>query len=266
MEGCIANILKYLLFGSNLLIFIAGCAILGTGIFALFDSSSLITLVDESGISGDVSAYRFVSAVYIFIAIAVFVCILAFFGCCGAIKENKCMLSTYFVLILLMFIMVIVGVIMGLTASLTALEGTLEKTMKNFKEDPSNINISGKDKIVTDAWNQIQTSFKCCGTNITGIGAESNSWEKFDPQVYNSSTKFKVPKSCCAHIEKDQIDNCRKNPTSEPNWEVTGCVVKLQNKFYGNQQEAGIAGSVILGLMIINMLASFAMCTKVDGK
>merc|ERR1719431_987815 len=154
--GCIATILKYLLFGSNLLIFIVGCIILGTGIFALFDSSSLITLVDESGISGDVSAYRFFSAGYILIAIAVFVCILAFFGCCGAIKENKCMLSTYFVLILLMFIMVIVGVIMGLTASLTALEGTLEKTMKNFKDDPSNINISGKDKIVTDAWNQIQ--------------------------------------------------------------------------------------------------------------
>ena len=135
---------------------IVGCVVLGAGIFALIDSSSLIALVEQSSEEVDIQA--FVSAVYIFIAIAIFVIILAFFGCCGAIKENKCMLSTYFVLILLMFIMIIVGVIMGYTATLHAVEGALEKTMKNFKDDASDPHMTVKERTVTDAWNQLQSS------------------------------------------------------------------------------------------------------------
>jgi len=36
--------------------------------------------------------------------VAVIVALIAFFGCCGAIKENKCMLITYFVIMLAIFI------------------------------------------------------------------------------------------------------------------------------------------------------------------
>ena len=51
---------------------------------------------------------------------------------------------------------------MGYSASMQSVEKALEKTMKDFKDDP---NVSGKEKIVTDLWNQIQTSvstFKSC--------------------------------------------------------------------------------------------------------
>ena len=84
---------------------------------------------------------------------------------------------------------------------------------------------------------------------MTGTGAENNSWEEFDPKVYNSSSTFKVPKSCCEQFETNKIDECRKDPTAQ-DFKVTGCVMKLKTKFYENRNNCTIAGSTILGLMV----------------
>jgi len=79
MDGCLANLLKYLLFGSNFVIFVIGCVVLGLGIYALVDGASLVNLVDESGVGDDINITAFTSAAYIFIVVAVFVVILTFF-------------------------------------------------------------------------------------------------------------------------------------------------------------------------------------------
>ena len=47
---------------------------------------------------------------------------------------------------------------MGYTATLHAVEGALEKTMKNFKDDASDPHMTVKERTVTDAWNQLQSS------------------------------------------------------------------------------------------------------------
>jgi len=46
----------------------------------------------------------YTSVVYAFLVIAGIFVIVAFFGCCGAWKENKCMLGTYFLLITILLI------------------------------------------------------------------------------------------------------------------------------------------------------------------
>ena len=77
----------------------------------------------------DISLYT--SAAYIIIVVAAIVSIVAFFGCFGAVKvskreyfaisfvdccqESKCMLGTYFVLILATFIVMVVGAVLGYT-------------------------------------------------------------------------------------------------------------------------------------------------------
>lgn len=47
-----------------------------------------------------VSITVYSTAAIILIVVSVIVIIVTFFGCCGAIKENKCMLGTYFTIIL----------------------------------------------------------------------------------------------------------------------------------------------------------------------
>ena len=132
---------------------VIGCVVLGLGIYVLVDSASLVTLVDKSGVGDDINITAFTTAAYIFIVVAVFVVILAFFGCFGAIKENKCMLGTYFTLILVMFVVMIAGAVLGYSTSMDKLQGALEKTMPQFKDGTTN----HTQMAITKAWSEVQT-------------------------------------------------------------------------------------------------------------
>jgi len=129
-----ANIIKYMLFATNFLVFIMGCVVLGIGIFAIVNGAALMDLVDEanSAAGTDLSLSVFTSAAIILIVVSVFVVIVAFFGCCGAIKESKCMLGTYFTIILVMFIILIVGAVIGYQASFDEIGDQLDNTMKSL--------------------------------------------------------------------------------------------------------------------------------------
>merc|ERR1712141_823386 len=125
--------------------------------------------------------------------------ILTFFGCCGAIKESKCMLGTYFTLILVMFIVMIVGAVLGYSTSMNKLEDALFKTQPRYKNDiDSCTTCSDSDKAVTKAWDEVQESLKCCGTFLNGTDDNgANSW--IDSGAYPvtvSGSTFNVPESC----------------------------------------------------------------------
>jgi len=261
MDGCMANLLKYLLFGSNFVIFVIGCVVLGLGIYALVDGASLVSLVDQSGAGDDINITAFTSAAYIFIVVAVFVVILTFFGCCGAIKESKCMLGTYFTLILVMFVVMIAGAVLGYSTSMTTLQNALEKTMPlvgNKMDDIENANDTQKP--IVEAWNEVQTSLKCCGTKMnaaTGSGGYI-SWEKNGTYPLGD---IRVPKTCCAITTSDQETACQKEPFK---FNVTGCFDKLDQTFHDNKNTFLIAGIVTMVIMFLNMLFAFAMCTMAN--
>lgn len=260
MDGCMANLLKYLLFGSNFIIFVIGCVVLGLGIYALVDGASLVSLVDQSEVGDSIDITAFTSAAYIFIVVAVFVVILTFFGCCGAIKESKCMLGTYFVLILVMFIVMIAGAVLGYSTSMDKLEDALQKTMPYYSESPNAED--PKQVSVSEAWDEVQESLKCCGTYLnknSNATYSGNSWIDHSNGTYSATTEFKVPKSCCT--EFDKVDDCRKNPLS---FNATGCLDKLEDTFHDNKNTFLIAGIVIMVIMFLNMLFAFAMCTMAN--
>ena len=60
----------------------------------------------------------YTTTTYIFISLSAFVVIVAFFGCCGAWKESKCMLGTYFAFILVLFLMLITGGVLAYAGNL----------------------------------------------------------------------------------------------------------------------------------------------------
>ena len=52
------------------------------------------------------------------VVISAFVVLVSFFGCCGAWKESKCMLGTYFTFVLLLFILLLTGGILAYSGDL----------------------------------------------------------------------------------------------------------------------------------------------------
>ena len=75
---------------------LSGAALVAVGLYLIFGNEfdapiGFLQEVDSviSGLNGSLIMY----AAYAFIGIGVFVIIVGFCGCCGAIKENKCMLG-----------------------------------------------------------------------------------------------------------------------------------------------------------------------------
>jgi len=273
MDGFLANVIKYLLFATNFAVFVVGCAVLGIGIYALVDGADLVDIVESA--DADVSLKVFTSAAIILIVVSVFVVILTFFGCCGAIKESKCMLGTYFTLILAMFVVMIVGAVIGYSQSMDEVRGAVEKSMKKFKDDVDADGVSKEEKAITNAWNTLQGDFTCCGTFFNGTSDAGNSWTAIKDAPYPVTVDgktYKVPASCCNRFKDDSdnaVENCRMDPytfnSNLPEDEkLSGCFDKFEDLLTDNKDKILIVGVVIVVIMFLNMLFAFAMCTMAN--
>ncbi|KAJ7992669.1 hypothetical protein DPEC_G00281080, partial [Dallia pectoralis] len=88
--GCF-GFLKVMMFIFNGIIFLAGAAILGVGIWVKVDSSSIFGFLQSiNGAPSDLS--QILNVGYLLIAVGAVLLVLGFLGCCGAVKESRCML------------------------------------------------------------------------------------------------------------------------------------------------------------------------------
>uniref|UniRef100_A0AAZ3S8Q5 Tetraspanin-8-like n=1 Tax=Oncorhynchus tshawytscha TaxID=74940 RepID=A0AAZ3S8Q5_ONCTS len=119
--------IKYSLFLFNLLFWISGCIILGVSIYLKVSKNGNV-IMDEA-----------VPFVDLLIAVGVIIMVLGFLGCCGAIKENRCMLILFFIGLLLIFILLLIAGILGAVGekkSQVWVKETLEKLLPLKDQKP----------------------------------------------------------------------------------------------------------------------------------
>jgi len=276
-DGCLQKLVKYTLFFTNFLVFILGLVTLGFGIWVVVDDSSLKDLFDKAtdvldtnGVdtSGwDIGLYS--SAPYILIAVAVIVSLISFFGCCGAIKENKCMLITYFVILIAIFIAGIVGAVLTFQGKLDEkIKDPLKKSMEYYKEDSTD----PQDEAFNNIWNEVQKELKCCGID------NAKDWMIENPDNFGQPNGYRVPEGCC-EVQRNidspsdaDIQTCRKAGTdpegnkndSYKNYYFEGCYTVILNEIEEQQDKIYAAAITCVVVMFINMLSAFAMCTMAD--
>ncbi|XP_060936944.1 tetraspanin-9 [Limanda limanda] len=136
--------LKYLLFFFNLLFWLSGCIILGVSIYLkVSKDANKITNTAMPGID-------------LMIAIGVIIMLLGFLGCCGAIKENRCMLLLFFISLLLIFILLVAAGILGAVGESKVKDLVMVELEKltPLSKQPQNV----RDDVET-----LQRELKCCG-------------------------------------------------------------------------------------------------------
>ena len=93
---------------------------------------------------------------------------------------------------------------------------------------------------------------KCCGTTMNKTD-DYISWEKnitaTSATNFPTSDGYRVPKSCCARFESDQVTVCQKSPF-DTKFNVTGCFDKLDQTFQDNKSTFFIAGIVMMVIMV----------------
>ncbi|XP_006164470.1 tetraspanin-4 isoform X2 [Tupaia chinensis] len=154
---------------------LGGCGVLGVGIWLAATQGNFATLS---------SSFPSLSAANLLIVTGTFVMAIGFVGCIGAIKENKCLLLTFFVLLLLVFL---------LEATIAVLFFAYTDQIDRYaqRDLKKGLHLYGTQGNVglTNAWSIIQTDFRCCGV--------SNYTDWFE--VYNAT---RVPDSCCLEFSE----------------------------------------------------------------
>ncbi|XP_040886462.1 tetraspanin-9 [Toxotes jaculatrix] len=136
--------IKYLLFFFNLLFWLSGCIILGVSIYLkVSKDGNLITNESLPGID-------------LMIAIGVIIMVLGFLGCCGAIRENRCMLLLFFITLLLIFILLLAAGILGAVGE-TKVKDWVKQRLEKLTP------LSNQPQNVRDDLEKLQRELKCCG-------------------------------------------------------------------------------------------------------
>ena len=149
---CLSKTLKCMVFLFNLLFFFLGCAIIGVGIYVKIKMSAYFDLFGNNTIT----------SATILIIIGVIVAIISLFGCCGAKRENACMMYTFGTLVaVILFVEVVLIVV-----SLIYKDEFKHELEKQLKEDLNNYNYNsteGRYGGITIAWDKLQQNYQCCG-------------------------------------------------------------------------------------------------------
>ncbi|XP_067906524.1 tetraspanin-8-like [Heterodontus francisci] len=140
--------IKYSMFFFNFLFWLCGAIILGVSIW--------LRVSKDAGKVTEVNLSEFHPAINLLIAVGSIIMVLGFLGCCGAIKESKCMLILFFIgLLLILIIQITAGVLGAVYKSKAA--STLNDTYKEYI--PLN---TQKDDIKKEI-EEMQQENKCCG-------------------------------------------------------------------------------------------------------
>ncbi|XP_054716195.1 CD63 antigen-like [Uloborus diversus] len=136
--------IKYLMFIFNFIFVVCGIALIAVG--AVVQGKDFTVFLDS----------KYVTAPTILIIVGVIIFLLAFLGCCGAIRENYCMVMTFGVLLFIIFVIEIAG---GIAAY------TYRNQFEDFLRKSMNETIGQDKEDARKVWNEMQTKWECCGVN-----------------------------------------------------------------------------------------------------
>ncbi|XP_061420457.1 tetraspanin-4-like isoform X1 [Lethenteron reissneri] len=223
-QSCI-YCLKYLMFIFNLVFWLGGCGILGVGIWLSVTQGNFATLSP---------AFPLLTAANLLIAGGTIMMIVGFLGCLGAIKENRALLLTFFILLLIIFTLQLIGGILFIVYE-DVIDSYAQKDLIH------GLKLYGQQGNVglTNAWNIVQTDFHCCG-----VGNYTDWFDVFK--------KKQVPDSCCLEYS----NGCGSILTSITNIN-SGCYDKVKVWLQEHLMVVGIFGLCIALIQVLGM--AFAM-------
>ncbi|XP_040281484.1 CD63 antigen [Bufo bufo] len=220
---------KYLVFIFNFLFWICGCALIGLGIY-VFVQVYRPQILPNASISGPP---------IVIIAVGVVIFLISFFGCCGAAKENYCMVTTFAVLLVLIFLVEIAAAIAGYiyrNQIQNAFTDSIKDDLKRYNSTAD----------VRKAVDDLQRDLQCCGAD------NYTDWYDVDPFKDRRS----LPASCC-NVTSSAV--CGSNLA---NVYTDGCVNKLEDLLRKN---IAIVAGVALGIAFFEILGIIFACCLMKG-
>jgi len=231
--------IKYLIFAFNFIFLLSGVAIITVGALIDSDYTEYATFIPPS----------LSSAPIILIVVGCIIFVIAFFGCCGAMKESYCLTITFSLLLGLVFILEIAA---GVTAFVSQdsfqdeLYSSMNQTLNQVKSDPQDYQSTLK------SWTSMQSNLKCCGVD------SYTDW-RISFLTYDTAGL----EGCACTITTGNPNNCVNVsiPISGTNmyrpYFADGCYTTISNFINDNLI---IVGGVGIGLAFIQIMGVICAC------
>lgn len=213
--------IKILLFVFNLIFVIAGIGLIATGAYVNIKMDEYYDFFHKDYLGPGI----------LVIIVGVVIFFIAFFGCCGAIKENYCLTMTFAVSLALIFILEIAGGITGFVMR-DQIDDDVTKVLQDAMQNYNKTDYGG----VTSTWDKLQQEFDCCG--VAGYA----DWQ--------TKVKIPTPVSCC------KGDNTC-DPSVPANINQEGCADKFEEWL---KDKVAIIGGVGIGLAFIQVVGVIFAC------
>ncbi|NXY84620.1 CD63 protein, partial [Alcedo cyanopectus] len=207
-----------------------GVALVAIGIYAQVALDKVLVVSSRSAASTPLAI----------LVLGVIIFFISFFGCCGAWKESYCMVTTFAVLLSIIFLAEIAAAIAGYVFKdrvRSVLEDRLWEAMNKY----------GEDEVSTQAVDELQREFECCGAN------NYTDWATLERFKVSDT----VPRSCCRSNET----SCNVHPTPSTVYD-TGC---LQNIEVWVKKNILIVAAVALGIAFFEVLGIIFACCLMKG-
>ncbi|KAM6474443.1 CD63 antigen [Liasis olivaceus] len=219
--------IKYLVFFFNFLFWLCGIALIALGIFVQIELRNTLVMTGPASAS---------AAPIVILSVGVIVFFISFFGCCGAMKENYCMVTTFAVLLTLIFLVEIAAAIAGYI---------FKDKIQAVIKDEVQVEMNSYNSSGTNPFDELQKKYSCCGA--------LNYTDWFNVTQFKPS---RVPRSCCKNGTE-----CTNRPTPENVYEE-GCVTKIEAWL---RKHIVIVAAVALGIAFFEILGIIFACCLMKG-
>ncbi|KAL6466032.1 hypothetical protein MHYP_G00261650 [Metynnis hypsauchen] len=203
--------LKYTMCVVNFIFFICGVGILGVGIY-------LKTTFNFSALVPSFPAMSVTNGLFI---LGIFITCVSFLGFLGALKENRCLLISFFVLLFLVMLgeLAVASVLLMYESQIDkTINEELTKSLEKIEKNTTSIE-----------WDTVQKTFQCCGVQNV------SDWQSH------------VPDSCC-----------QSPPCKDTYWKE-GCYTKLKSWFDRNLLGTGIGVIIVCSIEVLGMCFSMTL-------
>ncbi|XP_036617106.1 tetraspanin-8 [Trichosurus vulpecula] len=152
--GAVSGFIKYSMLIFNFVFWVCGCVILGVSIYVRVSDQGQ-KLINAHAEAGSLNA-----AANLMIAVGAIIMVLGFLGCCGAMRESRCMLLLFFIGLLLIVILQIAAGVVGVVY-----KSQIEEVFReSFEEQASTLSQdSTEQESFKNELADFQKQFKCCG-------------------------------------------------------------------------------------------------------
>lgn len=258
----------------NIVILLLGLGVLGVGIWLL------VTEYSAREVSVLVGSNFFEIGTYLLIAGGGTIALMAFCGCCGTMREDRCVLAFYGIVLTLVLLALVTGSILAFVFRSKLSDQIKDHLVHTVtKQYGVDLRSSSENRLITDAWDSMQRSLQCCGAwgDVNG---------DFSWAIYKDHSAWKdehttrvplVPDSCCGE-DKGQCTGSKpvygppmkgppmlKDYVENEHLYTEGCYDKLSGHLENHALILGGIGACVPLLLVIGIIVVFCMCAKVPS-